>query len=59
MKPLLKVMLIVGSLFAMTFVLGGAFGLLTVENVRYWLEQAQSVDPVSYTHLTLPTIYTV
>ena len=46
MKPLLKVMLIVGSIFATTFVLGRFFGLLTVENVRYWLEMAQSVDPV-------------
>ncbi|APG47414.1 TVP38/TMEM64 family protein [Phaeobacter porticola] len=46
MKHLLKVMLIVGALFATTFILGRAFGLLTVENIRYWLVLAQNVAPV-------------
>ncbi len=45
MKPLIKVMLILGSIFALTFVLGRVFGILTVENVRHWLELAQTVDP--------------
>lgn len=39
-------MLILGSIFALTFILGRVFGILTVENVRHWLELAQGVDPV-------------
>jgi uncharacterized membrane protein YdjX (TVP38/TMEM64 family) len=46
MKSLIKVMLILGSIFALTFVLGRIFGILTVENVKLWLDLAQSVDPV-------------
>lgn len=45
MKPLLKVMLTLGSIFALTFILGRIFGILTVENVRHWLELALKVDP--------------
>ena len=39
-------MLILGSIFALTFILGRVFGILTVENVKHWLELAQSVDPI-------------
>ena len=46
MKPLIKVMLIVGAAFATTFVLGRLLGILTVENVRHWLELAQTVNPL-------------
>ncbi len=46
MKPLLKVMLILGLIFASTFILGRVLGILTVENVRYLLETAQQVDPI-------------
>ena len=46
MKPLLKVMLILGSLFALTFIAGRVLGILTVENVKEWLELAASVDPL-------------
>lgn len=46
MKHLIKVMLILGLVFASTFVLGRLLGILTAENVRHWLEQAQQVDPV-------------
>lgn len=46
MKPLIKVMLILGTLFALTFLLGRMLGILTVDNVRHWLELAQSVDPI-------------
>lgn len=45
MKSLIKVMLILGSIFALTFILGRMLGILTVENVKHWLELAQSVDP--------------
>lgn len=46
MKPLIKVMLILGLVFASTFVIGRMLGILTVENIRHWLEMAQNVDPV-------------
>ncbi|MFC6760128.1 hypothetical protein ACFQFQ_12530 [Sulfitobacter porphyrae] len=45
MKSLLKVMLILGGLFALTFVAGRLLGILTVENVQALLEWAQRVDP--------------
>ncbi len=46
MKPLIKVMLILGSIFAFTFVVGRLLGILTIENVKLWLELAASVDPL-------------
>lgn len=46
MKSLIKVMLILGSAFAFTFILGRMFGILTVENVKNWLELAGNVDPL-------------
>ena len=45
MKPLIKVMLILGALFAATFVIGRIFGILTVENVKTWLELVQNTNP--------------
>jgi uncharacterized membrane protein YdjX (TVP38/TMEM64 family) len=45
MKPLIKVMLILGSVLALTFILGRVFGILTVESVKHWLELAGRVDP--------------
>lgn len=45
MKPLVKVMLILGSLFLMTFVIGRLLGILTVENVKHWLWLAAQIDP--------------
>jgi len=46
MKQLIKVMLILGSIFALTFILGRLLGILTVENVKLWLEYAQSINPI-------------
>lgn len=46
MKPLIKVMLFLGTAFALTFILGRVFGILTVANVKHWLELAGGVDPV-------------
>ncbi len=45
MKPLIKVMLVLAALFALTFVAGRLLGILTVENVRRWLEVAANIDP--------------
>ena len=46
MKPLLKVMLFLAAAFALTFIIGRSLGILTVENVKHWLELAGAVDPV-------------
>ena len=46
MKPLIKVMLTLGAIFALTFILGRVLGILTVDNVKHWLELALSVDPL-------------
>ncbi len=46
MKPLLKVMLTLGLIFASTFTLGRVLGILTIENVRFWLTEAQNIDPL-------------
>ena len=45
MKSLLKVMLTLGLLFALTFVAGRLLGILTVESVQALLDWAQGVDP--------------
>jgi len=39
-------MLTLAAIFALTFVLGRVLGILTLENVKNWLEMAQSVDPI-------------
>ena len=39
-------MLTLGSIFALTFILGRLLGILTVENVKHWLEMAANVDPL-------------
>lgn len=39
-------MLILGSVFALTFVAGRLLGWLTVENVKLMLEQAANIDPL-------------
>lgn len=44
MKALLKVMLTIAAVFASTFILGRVFGILTEENVRAWLESANTLS---------------
>lgn len=44
MRPLLKVMFILICIFGSTFLLGRVLGILTVENVRFWLSQAAEID---------------
>lgn len=46
MKPLLKVLLIVASLFASTFLLVKFTGLLTIEQIEGWLIQAKELSPL-------------
>jgi uncharacterized membrane protein YdjX (TVP38/TMEM64 family) len=44
MKTLLKVMLFIAAIFASTFLLGRALGILTEENVRAWLQLANTLS---------------
>ncbi|MEM9604620.1 MAG: VTT domain-containing protein [Pseudomonadota bacterium] len=45
MRSLIKVMLILALIFASTFVLGRVLGILTVENVKQWLEAVNDAQP--------------
>lgn len=44
MRSLLKVMLILGAVFASTFVIARLLGILTEDNVRHWLTEASGVS---------------
>ncbi len=46
MKPLLKIIAIVGLCFATTFVLIKATGSLTIDQIESWLGQARELSPV-------------
>lgn len=46
MKSLIKVFLIVATCFAMTFVIIKATGVLSVEQIEGWLEQAKQMSPL-------------
>ncbi len=46
MKPLIKIILIIASIFASTFILFRATGLLTVAQIETWLTQAQAISPI-------------
>jgi len=45
MKTLIKLFLILVAVFASTFLIIKATGVLTVEDIRAWLEAARSVSP--------------
>lgn len=47
MKPLLKIMTILLSIFAVFFILGQIFGILTVENVKAGLQGASEIDALA------------
>lgn len=47
MKPLLKIMGILLSIFVLLFILGQIFGILTVENVKAGLEGASEIDTLA------------
>ncbi|MFC7049446.1 TVP38/TMEM64 family protein [Emcibacter nanhaiensis] len=44
MKPLLKIMLFLASIFASTFILLNSTGLITVEKIELWFEIAKNVN---------------
>lgn len=45
MKTLIKLFLILAAVFASTFVIIQVTGVLTIEDIRAWLEAAKSVSP--------------
>ena len=47
MKTLLKVMIGLALAFASTFVLGRVLGILTEDNVRFWLETASTLSALT------------
>lgn len=57
MRPLLKAMLVLGALFASTFVLGRALGILTEDNVREWLEQASTLSASTVAALVVTLLF--
>lgn len=46
MKPLIKVFLIIASIFLSTFLLIKLTGLLTLEQIESWLMQAKELSPI-------------
>lgn len=53
MKSLVKAMLIIGAVFASTFILLKVLGVLSVEQIEDWLTYAQSLSPVYVGSLTV------
>lgn len=47
MKTLIKLFLILAALFASTFVVIKVTGVITVDDIRNWLEAAKSVSPLA------------
>jgi len=46
MKPFIKLLLIIATFFATTFLVIKSTGLLTVEHIEAWLTQAKSLSPL-------------
>lgn len=45
MKDLLKTMFVLAALFASTFLIIKGTGLITLDDIQYWLEQAHNIHP--------------
>ncbi len=45
MKALIKFVILLGAFFTFTLLLFKVLGVLSVEDIRYWLEQAMTVSP--------------
>ena len=46
MRPLIIVMVTLACVFASTFIIGRAAGILTADTVRQWLEQVHQTDAI-------------
>lgn len=57
MRPLITVMVILACIFASTFIIGRAAGILTTENVRLWLEQIHQTDAVYVTVAVIALLF--
>jgi uncharacterized membrane protein YdjX (TVP38/TMEM64 family) len=56
-KHLIKVMLVLASVFATTFIVGRLLGILTIENVRIWLEAVQNTNPAWVAALVVALLF--
>ena len=45
MKHLIKVIIIIASFFALSFIIGRTTGILNVEQIEVWFKQAQTLSP--------------
>lgn len=57
MKTLLKVMIAIALIFASTFVLGRALGILTEDNIRSWLESASTFSAMTVFALVVSLLF--
>lgn len=55
MKDLLKAMFVLAALFASTFIVIKSTGLITLDDIQYWLEEAQKIHP-AYLALVVVTL---
>lgn len=57
MKPMFTLILILMLIFASTFLLFNATGLLSIEHIRLWLDAAQHVDPVYVSAIVVTLLF--
>ncbi|MBO6548344.1 MAG: VTT domain-containing protein [Rhizobiales bacterium] len=57
MKHLIKVMLIIGTIFAVMFLIGRLFGILTIENIKIWLEYLHQIDVIWASALIIALLF--
>lgn len=57
MRPLLKAMLTLAAVFASTFLIGRALGILTRDNVQAWLEAASALSAATVFALVVGLLF--
>lgn len=57
MKHLIKVMLLFGAVFALVFILGRIIGILSIENIKIWLQHAHEINPLWLSALIISLLF--
>lgn len=57
MKHLIKVMLSLGAIFLIIFLTGRLLGILTIDNIKIWLEQLHQIDPLWVSALIIALLF--
>lgn len=57
MKPLIKVILIIGLCFAVTFLLIKSTGVLTIDQIEAWLNQAKTISPLTVVGIVILLLF--